>query len=112
MYIDDFVLISGSIKKLQCMLDCCDEFGLKMDLSFNSKKSFYNCTSNNSHINFMLSYDLLTCAGTTFKYLGVNLSIRQGKFCVISEERIGKLVSSSMSVCRNTGNFCQNRATE
>ena len=76
-----------------------------MDLSFNTKKSFYYCTSNNSHINFMLSCDLLPCAGITFKYLGVNLGIRQGKFCVIPDERIGKFVSSSMSVCRNTGNM-------
>ena len=62
MYADDFILISGSIKKFQCMLDCCDEFGLKMDLSFNTKKSFYYCTSNNSHFNLMLSCDLLPCA--------------------------------------------------
>ena len=88
---DDLILISGSIKKLQCMLDCCDEFGLKIDLSFNTKKSFYYCTSNNSHNNFMLSCDLLPCAGTTFKYLGVNLGIRQGKFCVIPDERIAKV---------------------
>ena len=88
------------------MLNCCDEFGLKMDLSFNTKKSFCYCTSNNSHINFMLSCDLLPCAGTTFKYLNVNLGIRQGKFCVfISDERIGKFASSSMSFCRNTVNM-------
>ena len=105
MYADDLILISGSIKKLQSMLDCCDEFGLKMDLSFNTKKSFYYCTSNINHINFKLSSDLLRCAGTTFKYLGVNLGIRQGKFCVIPDERIGKFVSSSMSVCRNTVNM-------
>ena len=59
MYANDLILISGSIKKLQCMLDSCDEFGLKMDLSFNTKKSFYYCTSNNSHISFMLSCDQL-----------------------------------------------------
>ena len=105
MYADDLILISGSIKKLQSMLDCCDEFGLKMDLSFNTKKSFYYCTSNINHINFKLSSDLLRCAGTTFKYLGVNLGIWQGKFCVIPDERIGKFVSSSMSVCRNTVNM-------
>ena len=53
----------------------------------------------------MLSCDLLPCAGTTFKYIGVNLGIRQGKFCVIPDERIGKFVSSSMNLCRNTGNM-------
>ena len=53
----------------------------------------------------MLSCDLLPCAGTTIKYLGVNFGIRQGKFCVIPDERIGKFVSSSMSVYRNTVNM-------
>ena len=77
MYADDLIQISDSIKKLQCMLDCCDEFGVKMDLSFNIKKSFYYCTNNIIHINFMLSCDLLPYAGTTFKYLGVNIGIRQ-----------------------------------
>ena len=95
------MLISGSTKKLQSLLDCCDEFCLKIDLSFTAKKSFYYCTSNTNHINFMLSCDLLLCASTTFKYLG----IRQEKFCVIPNERIGKFVSSSMSVCRNTVNM-------
>ena len=113
MYADDLILIPGSIKKLQCMLDGCDEFGLKMDLSFNIKKSFYYCTCNINHINFMLSCDLLPCVGTTFKYLGVNLGIRQGKFCVIPDEQIGKFVSSSLSVCRNTiYSFCQIRYFE
>ena len=79
------------------MLDCCDESGLKMDLiSFTSKKSFYYCTSNINHINFMLSCDLLPYADITFKYLGVNIGIRQGKFCAIPDERIGKFVSSSI----------------
>ena len=40
MYANDLIIISGSIKKLKCMLDCCDEFGLKMDLSFNTKSHF------------------------------------------------------------------------
>ena len=83
MYADDLILISGSIKKLQCLLDCCDEFGLRMNLNFKSKKSFYYCTSNNNRINFMLSCDLLPCACTTFKYLGMNLGIRQVKLYVI-----------------------------
>ena len=87
------------------MLDCCDEFGPKMNLNFNTKKSFYFCSSNINHINFMLSCDLLPRAGTTFKYLGMSLGIKQGKFCVISDERIEKFISSSMSVCRNTVNM-------
>ena len=35
----------------------------------------------------------------------MNLGIRQGKFCVIPDERIGKFVSSSMSLCINTVNM-------
>ena len=53
----------------------------------------------------MLSCDLLPSAGSTFKYLGVNLGIRQGKLCIIPDERIGKFVSSSMSVYRYTVNM-------
>ena len=44
MYTDDLILISGSVKKLQCMLDKCSAFGLKMDIVFNVKKSLYTCT--------------------------------------------------------------------
>ena len=50
-----FILISGFVKKLQCMLDEFSTFGLKMDIVFNVKKSFYFCTDCNMKIDLKIN---------------------------------------------------------
>ena len=42
---DDIILLSGSVVKMQSMLDMCMNFGLKNDITFNPKKSVFNVTN-------------------------------------------------------------------
>ena len=54
-YSDDLILISGSVKKSQCMLDKFSAFELKMDFVFNVKISFYFCTDCNMKIKLKIN---------------------------------------------------------
>ena len=76
MYADDLILISSSVKELQCLLDICSTFGLKMDIVFNVKKSFYFCTDCNTKIDLEINGAELPCAGLSLNYLKVELGMK------------------------------------
>ena len=108
MYADDLILISGSVKQLQHMLDKCTNFGGKMDLTFNAKKSCYFCTDHNVKLNLQLNEHELPCAGLSFMYLGVELGIKQRKLCIVPDKRVRKFTGAAMNVIRNSESLPMN----
>ena len=84
------------------MLEKCAVFGTNMNLTFNAKKSFYNCTGQNIRIEFKIDNSVISFAGSSFNYLGAELGVKQKLLCIIPEKRIRKFINASMSVCRNT----------
>ena len=102
MYADDLILILGSVKKLQCMLNKCSAFGLKMDIAFNVKNSFYFCTDFNTKIDLKINGAELPWTGLSLNYLRVELGVKQQKLCVISDKCITKFTNAAMNVYRNT----------
>ena len=39
MYADDLLLLSSSVKELQCMMDICSEISSELGITFNANKS-------------------------------------------------------------------------
>ena len=102
MYADDLILISGSVKQMHNMLEKCAVSSTNMDLTLNAKINFCYCTDQNIRIEFTINNSAIPFAGTSFKYLGTELGIKQKLLCIIPDKRIGKFIIASMSVCRNT----------
>ena len=95
LYADDIMLLSGSLTKLQDMLNLCFNFGYENDLMFNANKSvlisigkMYNsvCDVNlnigNGTIKWMSTCNYLgvkICSGKTFH---TDCEERRRKFCI------------------------------
>ena len=105
MYVDDLILISGSVKQMHNMLEKCAVFGANMDLIFNAKKSFYFCTDQNIKIKFKINNSIVPFAGSSFNYLGAELGVNQKLRSIIPYKRIRKFINASVSVCRNIENL-------
>ena len=84
------------------MFNKCSAFGLKMNIVFNVKKSFYFFTDYNMKINLKVNGAELPCASLSFNYLGVKLDMKQQKLYIIPDTRINKTTNAAMNGCRNT----------
>ena len=73
------------------MLDEFSTFGLKMDIVFNVKKSFYFYTDCNMKIDLKINGADLPWAGISFNYLGVQCGMKQHKLCIIPGKRFKKI---------------------
>jgi hypothetical protein len=95
LYADDILLLSGSLIKLQLMLDLCYSFGYDNDLTFNAKKSAFlafgvlfekasgvDMFIGGERINWVTECNYLgvnVCSGRKFR---TNCEDRRRKFCV------------------------------
>jgi hypothetical protein len=100
LYADDILLISGSIVKLQFMLDLCYNFGYSNDLMFNAKKSvcmaFGKLCDVASESQLCIGLDRINWVEMCV-YLGVNICSGR-KFHTNCEERRRKFCVAANTV--------------
>ena len=70
-YADDIILLSGSVSKMQKMLNICNEYGKKYAINFNERKTKWFCTDvygKSRLVTFVMNDILLENDGKIIKF--------------------------------------------
>jgi hypothetical protein len=83
-YADDIVLVSGSRRKMQRMIDICNEYGLQYGICFNATKSkwfFAGMHNDCTGVSFKLGENVIDHEWHSLSYLGVKFVMKKHCTC-------------------------------
>lgn len=102
--------MSGSVRKMQKMLDICNEYGKKYGINFNALKTKWFCTDvhgNSRLVYFTMNDIILENAGKIIKFLGVGLVIKRGLLTMDINDRIMKFNAACYNVLLNSNDLSE-----
>ena len=103
-YADDVVLLSGSARNMQKMINICYDYGVKFGICFNPRKTKWMCTnvySSIKNVSFNLN-GVEIVNDHSIAYLGVKLIMKKSILTIDVDDRIKKFNMSAYSVLINT----------
>jgi hypothetical protein len=109
-YADDVLLMSGSVIKMQKILDMCYEYGVMFGINFNPAKSKWFCTdsyNDSGNVSFSLNSNIVEHELESVMYLGVKLKMKHGCLIVDVNDRIKKFNSSAYDVLLNSSDLSE-----
>jgi hypothetical protein len=110
-YADDIVLVSGSRRKMQRMIDICNEYGIQYGICFNATKSKWffagkhNDCNDCTGVSFKLGDHTIDHEWHSLSYLGVKFVMKRHVFVIDVEDRVRKFNCSAYSVLLNSNDL-------
>jgi hypothetical protein len=104
-YADDILLLGGSVRKMQKMLDICCDYGNMYGITFNPTKSKWFCTDlfgSSSNVFFELNGYAVQHEVESILYLGVKFIMKRGCLVVDVNDRIKKFNGAAYDVLLNS----------
>ena len=109
-YADDIILMSVSRRKMQKMIDICNEYGLQYGICFNAKKSkwfFAGKHDECTRVSFKLGDNVIDHEWDSLTYLGVKFVVERQALVIEVKDRIRKFNSSANSVLLNSSDLSE-----
>ena len=109
-YADDILLMSGSVRKMQKMIDMCAAYGRMFGINFNPAKSKWLCTdtfNDSGNVSFDLNGNIIEHELESIMYLGVKFTMKRGRLIVDVNDRIRKFNCTAYDVLLNTNDLSE-----
>ena len=102
--------MSASRRRMQKMIDICNEYGLQYDICFNAKKSkwfFAGKHDECTRVLFKLGDNVIDHEWDSLTYLGVKFVVKRQALVIDVNDRIKKLNSNAYSVLMNSSDLSE-----